>query len=185
MNQQASAASGAPIWKDGSFRPDEWTRLQADAGLPLPGGPLLVPLATFLPEPDRFTGRNEPLGVEVQAGESVAPLQPHLMRLALIALVFPKFSDGRAFSAARLLRERYGYRGELRAVGDVLSDQIPLMRRCGVDSFEVTHGPTRTALEEGRLPEMHHFYQPIPTAPAEQVPAGTRPWLRQQSKGST
>jgi uncharacterized protein (DUF934 family) len=164
------------VWKDGAFRADEWTRLSSDPALPLPHGKLLVPLAAFLAEPGRFAGRNEPLGVTVQAGESVHELQPYLMRLALIALVFPKFSDGRSYSAARLLRERYRFAGELRAIGDVLSDQIPLMRRCGIDSFEVAHGPTRAALQEGRLPEMHRFYQPIPDA--KEAPAGTRPWLR-------
>jgi phosphoadenosine phosphosulfate reductase len=70
------------------------------------------------------------------------------------------------------------YQGELRAVGDVLADQIPQMRRCGITSFAVTHAPTRAALEAGRLAEVKHYYQPIPTAPAE-APAGTRPWLRQ------
>ncbi len=65
-------------------------------------------------------------------------------------------------------------------VGDVLSDQIPLMRRCGITSFEVRHAPTRAALLSGRLAEMHHFYQPIATAPHE-APAGTRPWLRREA----
>ena len=59
----------------------------------------------------------------------------------------------------------------------MLADQIPLMRRCGIASFEVRHAPTRAALAAGRLAEMHHFYQPIPNRP--EVPAGTRPWLRQ------
>ena len=85
------------------------------------------------------------------AGESVAALGPHLARFALIALVFPKFSDGRSYSAARLLRERLGFKGELRAVGDVLHDQIQLMRRCGIDSFEVKHAPTRAAMDHSRL----------------------------------
>ena len=57
-------------------------------------------------------------------------------RLDLIALHFPKFSDGRAYSQARLLRERLGYQGELRATGGVLQDQLPFMLRCGFDSFE-------------------------------------------------
>ena len=92
----------------------------------------------------------------------------------------PKFSDGRSYSTARLLRERLGFKGELRAVGDVLADQIPLMRRCGIESFEVKHAPTRAALFAGKLAEMHHFYQPIATAPRE-VPAGTRPWLQAAS----
>jgi phosphoadenosine phosphosulfate reductase len=133
-------------------------------------------LAAFLAEPDRVARHDGPLGVEVAAGEAVAPLRPHLPRLALIALSFPKFSDGRSYSAARLLRERYGYRGELRAFGEVLADQIPLMRRCGILSYEVTHGPTRAALAAGKLAEMRRFYQPIPTE--AEVPTGTRPWLR-------
>ncbi|MGH6923165.1 MAG: DUF934 domain-containing protein, partial [Propylenella sp.] len=127
---------------------------------------------------ERFLSHEGPLGVEVLAGEPVRELEPYLSRLSLIAVSFPAFSDGRSYSAARLLRERLDYRGELRAVGDVLADQIPLMRRCGITSFEVKHGPTRAALAEGRLTEMKRFYQPIPTAPGE-APAGTRPWLRQ------
>lgn len=169
-----------PIWRNGGFEADSWRRFDADAApdaQPATDEPLLVPLAAFLAEPERFLGRNGLLGVEVQAGEAVEPLAPHLPRLALIALAFPKFSDGRSYSSARLLRERYGYSGELRAVGDVLADQIPLMRRCGIDSFKVLHRPTRAALVGGRLAEVRHFYQPIPTA--REAPAGTRPWLRQ------
>jgi uncharacterized protein (DUF934 family) len=71
---------------------------------------------------------------------------------SLIALNFPKFSDGRAFSTARLLREKFGYRGELRAVGNVLSDQIPFMRRVGFDAFGVSHAPTRRALGAASWP---------------------------------
>jgi phosphoadenosine phosphosulfate reductase len=171
-------ASSDPIWRDGAFRPDEWVRHSPDAALLAGDYPLLVPLAAFVAEPERFLAHEGPVGIEVAAGESVASLGPHLARFALIALVFPKFSDGRSYSAARLLRERLGFKGELRAVGDVLHDQIQLMRRCGIDSFEVKHGPTRAALLSGRLAEMRHYYQPIPTAPRE-APAGTRPWLRQ------
>ena len=98
-------------------------------------------------------------------------------RFAIIALDFPKFSDGRAFSTARLLREKHGYAGELRAVGNVLADQIPLMRRVGFDTFEVTNAPTRRALAEDRLAEVTLHYQP---AGAAEPPAGTRPWLRRK-----
>jgi len=167
----------APIWRNGRFEADEWLRFAPD-GVALPSGaPLLVPLARFLGEPEHFLAHDGPLGVAVSAGESVHPLQPYLSRLTLVALEFPKFHDGRNYSTARLLKERLGFRGELRALGDVLADQIPLMRRCGISSFEVRHLPTRAALSAGRLAEMHHFYQPIPNAP--EAPAGTRPWLRQ------
>jgi phosphoadenosine phosphosulfate reductase len=168
-----------PIWHDGRFQPDTWTRLDPDAEPELSTGePLLVSFSAFVADADRFLGHNGPLGVEVQAGQSVRELEPYLWKLSLIALAFPAFSDGRSYSAARLLRERLHYQGELRAVGDVLADQIPLMRRCGITSFAVTHEPTRTALEARRLAEVRHYYQPIPTAPGE-APAGRRPWLRQ------
>ncbi|HTN61580.1 MAG TPA: DUF934 domain-containing protein, partial [Devosia sp.] len=74
-----------------------------------------------------------------------------------------------------MLAERYHYDGEMRAVGDVLQDQIPLMRRCGINAFVVTHQPTREALEQNRLPEVAIFYQPVGVA---EVPVGTRPYLR-------
>lgn len=178
----ADNASG-PIWRatgsgTGAFHADEWVRFAPDAALPAGDVSLLVPLKDFLADPARFLARNGALAVEVAAGESVDGLAPYLHRLTMIALSFPKFSDGRAYSAARLLRERLGFSGELRAVGDVLADQIPLMRRCGITSFEVHHAPTRAALLAGRLAEMRHYYQPIATAPRE-APAGTRPWLRQ------
>ncbi len=167
----------APVWRNGAFEPDGWLRLAPGAELPPSGEPVLVPLAAFLAETDRFLGYDGPLGVEVAPGESIEALVPHLAHLALIALAFPKFSDGRNYSTARLLRERHGYKGELRAVGEVLADQIPLMRRCGILSYEIGHDPTRAALAAGRLAEVRHFYQPIPNQP--ELPAGTRPWLRQ------
>ena len=179
------SASNDPIWRDavsgkGGFHPDPWVRFTPEAALLSGDYPLLVPLKDFLAEPSRFLAHEGPLGVDVAAGEAVDALAPHLAQLALVALAFPKFSDGRAYSSARLLRERLRFAGELRAVGDVLADQIPLMRRCGIASFEVRHAPTRAALLAGRLAEMHHYYQPVPTAPHE-VPAGTRPWLRQEA----
>ncbi len=130
--------SEATIWKDGAFRPDAWVQHAPEAAV-AGDAPLLVPLAAFLAEPERFLAHKGSLGVSVAAGEAIDALAPYLSRLAMIALAFPKFSDGRSYSAARLLRERMSFEGELRAYGDVLSDQIPLMRRCGIDSFEVVH----------------------------------------------
>src|SRR5687768_4916038 len=101
---QRHMTTADPIWRDGAFHPDGWIRLASEAALPAAGEAVLVPLAAFLAEPDRFLGHNGPLGVEVSAGESVQALEPYLARLAMIALAFPKFSDGRNYSAARLLR---------------------------------------------------------------------------------
>lgn len=163
------------LWKDGAFRADDFTGVAA--GEPPPAGrPALLPLAAFLADPQAFPADAAPLGVLVAPGEDVTPLVPHLPRLALVALSFPSFADGRNYSTARLLRERHAYRGELRAVGEVLIDQIPLMRRCGIDSFVVRHEPTRRALAAGHLPEVRHYYQP--TGASREVPAGTRPWTR-------
>jgi uncharacterized protein (DUF934 family) len=167
----------APIWKNGAFHADEWVRHTAGADLPANGEPLLVALAEFLADSERFLSYGGPLGVEILAGESVDAVAPYLWKLSLVAVNFPKFHDGRSYSAARLLRERHNYGGELRATGDVLADQIPLMRRCGISSYEVRNAPTRAALLGGRLAEVRHYYQPIPGR--AEAPAGTRPWLRQ------
>ena len=162
-----------PIWQDGAFRRDTWVK--ADTTSPLPNGAVLLPKKRWLAERDQLAARNTPLGLIIAAGETVDDIADDLSRFAIIALDFPKFSDGRAFSTARLLREKHGYSGELRAVGNVLADPIPLMRRVGFDTFEVTNTPTRRALAEDRLAEVTLHYQPAVTA---EPPAGTRPWLR-------
>lgn len=100
------------------------------------------------------------LGVLVKPGDDVRRLEPYLDRLAIVAVDFPAFSDGRAFSHATLLRERLGYRQELRAVGDVLIDQVPLMLRTGIDSFAVTNATALKRLSEHRLPGIAEHYQP-------------------------
>ncbi len=174
----AHLARGMPdpagaIWQDGAFRRDAWVK--ADATSILPDDPVMVPKQRWLSERDQLAGRNGPLGLLVPAGETVDDIAGDLTRFAIIALDFPKFSDGRAYSTARLLREKLGYTGELRAVGDVLADQIPLMRRVGFDTFEVSNAPTRRALAEGRLAKVTLHYQPAGTV---EPPAGSRPWLR-------
>lgn len=100
------------------------------------------------------------LAVRVLPADDVNRLQAYIDRLALVAVVFPAFNDGRAFSHASLLRSRLGYQGEVRAVGDVLIDQIPLMLRCGIDSFAVTNETALKRLSEGRLPGISMHYQP-------------------------
>jgi len=146
------------IWHAGAFRRDPWATAQA--GEPLPDRPVIVPRQRWLTERALLMGRNAPLGLRLEAGERVDDLATDLARFSLIALAFPTFADGRAFSTARLLRDKYAYKGELRAVGNVLSDLVPFMRRVGFDSFEVTHGPTRRALSEGRIAEVTLYYQP-------------------------
>lgn len=100
------------------------------------------------------------LGVVLKPADDVSRLEPHLYRLEIVAVSFPAFNDGRGFSQASLLRQRLGYANELRAAGDVLIDQIPLMLRCGFDSFSVTNATALKRLADNRLPGIPHHYQP-------------------------
>jgi uncharacterized protein (DUF934 family) len=161
------------IWKTGAFWRDAWVRASPDD--PLPDGPVILSKKRWLAERAALATRNAPLGLQLEPGEPIDDIAADLERFGLIALSFPKFSDGRAFSTARLLREKHGFRGELRAVGDVLADQIPFMRRVGFDSYEVANRPTRLALVEGRIADVTLHYQPAGRAEPN---AGTRPWLR-------
>jgi uncharacterized protein (DUF934 family) len=90
---------------------------------------------------------------------NVSELAPFLDRLALVALIFPAYKDGRAYSQARLLRERYGYRGELRATGQVLRDQFVFLVRAGFDSFDVVKPADAAAFEEA-VKRYSVFFQP-------------------------
>ncbi|MDH4654286.1 DUF934 domain-containing protein [Pseudomonas sp. JS3066] len=108
---------------------DTWT-LAREAGETLPDGQLILPLALWR-ERD---GRD---GLLLQPDDEVEPLAPLLEGVPLIAVDFPSFRDGRGYSQAYLLRTRLGWRGELRAVGDVLRDQLSHMRQCGFDAFAV------------------------------------------------
>ena len=164
-----------PVWRRGGFAGEEWVVLDDEA--PAPGeGAIVVSLKRWLTERDALSSRLAPVGVALEAG---ADAQAHLADLAdrpLIALEFAKFADGRAFSYARLLRDRHRFRGELRAIGEVLIDEIPLMLRCGFDSFDVTNAPTLHALKSGHLPGSPLHYQP--GSATDEIREGTRPWLR-------
>lgn len=107
---------------------------------------------------DSYLGQTNAAAVRIEPGDDVRALIPHLATLRLIEVNFPAFTDGRGYSAARVLREA-GYTGELRAVGDVLVDQIAAMRRCGFDSFE-PEKPFDHADAEAALARWDHVYQP-------------------------
>ncbi|MGO4871164.1 MAG: DUF934 domain-containing protein [Roseiarcus sp.] len=163
------------LWRDGGFAEDIWKTLDDAEPIP-PTGAIVVSFARWSAERDALSARADPVGVAIAAGPQALEQLAQAARRPLIALSFSKFADGRAFSYGELLRERLGFAGELRATGEVLLDEIPLMRRCGFTSFEVTNEPTLRALQEGRLPARTLHYQPS-VGPRE-APAGTRPWLR-------
>jgi uncharacterized protein (DUF934 family) len=163
------------LWREGGFAEDVWTFVADDAPSPASGA-AIVSLARWLKERDVLAKRNAPLGVEIAAGKDAVEHLSEVADRPLVALKFDKFADGRAFSYAILLRQRHGFLGELRAVGEVLLDEIPLMLRCGFDSFEIANGPTLRALDEGRLPKSPLGYQP--GLGKGEAPAGGRSWAR-------
>jgi phosphoadenosine phosphosulfate reductase len=120
---------------------------------------VLVPFARLLAEADRFAAFAGELGVRIEPGERVEGLRPWLGRLALVAVSFPAFTDGRGYSTAYILRHRFGYRGELRAVGNVLVDQRPFLRQCGFDAFEVAEGRAWESWRKA-APPVSVAYQP-------------------------
>lgn len=146
-----------PLVKNGTVVADDFTRVEDDAALP--DGPVLVGAERFLAEAATLLARNVPVGVLWPNNRSVKELEPYIDRLALIALVFPIFRDGRAYTQARILRERYGFSGELRATGNVLRDQFLLMMRAGFNALDVTKEADVAALGQV-LKRYSAFYQP-------------------------
>ncbi|CAN7431979.1 DUF934 domain-containing protein [Rhizobium sp. LjRoot30] len=146
------------IWKETGFiENDPWVIETEETKATEDQKPLL-PLDELIA---RAEGSNDVgLGVLIKPADDVRKLEPYLDRLAIVAVAFPAFNDGRAFSHASLLRQRLGYANELRAVGDVLIDQVPLMLRVGIDSFAVTNATALKRLAENRLPGIPHYYQP-------------------------
>lgn len=165
-----------PLYRDTAFVADAWVKLADDAALPQESD-VILPLARWRKERAALAGRAGRAGVSMAPGENWDDLIAALPGIALVALEFPKYTDGRAFSTGRQLRERCGYTGEIRAIGDVLLDEIALMVRCGFDAFEVSDERTIRALERGYVPKVSLFYQP---ALGVEAPAGTRPWLRRR-----
>jgi uncharacterized protein (DUF934 family) len=147
-----------PLVKQGRITTDLFVHV-AD-GAELPGdGDILVSSQRFLADPDALLRRPGKTGVIWPNNRAVDDLVPHLGRLAAVALVFPTFRDGRAYSQARLLRERHGYDGELRAIGQVLRDQFVFMSRAGFDAFEVKKDADADAFAE-TMKRYSVFYQP-------------------------
>lgn len=147
-----------PLIKDGIVTDDPYSRILDDAALP-EGVPVLLPAARFLAEAPELSDRSGKIGVIWPNDRDLSELAPYLPRLALVALVLPSFRDGRAYSQARILRERYRFRGELRATGDVLRDQFLFLHRVGFDAYEVKKPADARAMLDA-LHRYSVFYQP-------------------------
>ena len=134
----------ATLIKDKSVVADPWLRLEPGAGGGLPEvpaeGDVIVPLALWQSQRDALLARPGRLGVWLKSDDEPGAIAEDLRLFGVVAVDFPKFGDGRGYSTARLLRERYGWKGELRAIGDIFRDQLFYLSSCGFDSFVLREG---------------------------------------------
>ena len=145
------------LWKGDAFVADPWRHAESDDG----EGHVILPLAAFLGLGDdaRAAASNR-IGVLLAPGDKLDAILPYLDRLPLVALSFPAYNDGRSHSKAALLKSRHSFKGEIRAVGDVLVDQIPLLLRNGFDTLEVTNKVAQQRLADGKSTAVGVYYQP-------------------------
>jgi uncharacterized protein (DUF934 family) len=162
----------ARIIKGRRIDEDNWRLLEAevqallapgeDGFIPeLPAGDIVVPLKLWRLRGDELIERPGRLGVWLAAHDGPEEIASDLAHFELLAVRFEKFSDGRGYSLARLLRERYGWRGELRAFGDIGRDQLLFLERVGFDAFELRAGadPRAALAAFAELPETHAAYR--------------------------
>lgn len=121
--------------KDNRVVDDSWTIL-ADDTQSLPDGDLLLSYAQWQTFSNQIEAHKGNVGVVIEGNAEIEDIIEPLLNLPLIAINFPKFADGRGFSVASLLRDRYNYRGEIRAVGGFIRDQLYLLNRCGFNAFK-------------------------------------------------
>ncbi len=155
---------------------DDYTLLADDAALPT-SGKIIVSYTRWHAERDALLASGLSVGIKIPNTVDIATVLPEIAERPLIALDFPAFPDGRAYSQARLLAERFAYQGELRATGKaVVRDQIGFMVRCGFTSFELREGQDPAAC----LAAVHEFSVPYQQAADQSQPV----FLRRRSAGA-
>jgi uncharacterized protein (DUF934 family) len=122
----------------GAVADNNWTVLQQPVES-IPAGDILVPLNYWLEHRVELKQQSGQVGVWLDSDEEVESLADDLPQLPVVALNFPKFVDGRGFSSARLLRDRYDYQGEVRAIGNIIQDQLFMLQRCGFSQFSLAN----------------------------------------------
>lgn len=156
--------------KDGKIIENTWTLIANPEGDPadyvVPDGQVIVPLPVWLAQKEQLQARND-LGVWLESTESAHQLGEDARKLPLIAVNFPVFTDGRSFSNARLLRERYNFTGELRAIGNFIRDQLFYLRRCGVNAFAFANEEIDL---EAVLPSLNDFTEYYQGAVVQPLP---------------
>lgn len=163
-----------PVFKNGTLIDDAWQRLADAQELPQDGKLLLTAQQwrRFAPLRQRA---NIAYGLMLEPGAPVEDFADDYKSLMLVAIHFPKFTDGRGYSMGHRIRRRFGYTGEMRATGDILFDQLQFLTRCGFDAFDIVDQATLRLLNEGRTAGVSHFYQP---GIGRESPSGGRPWAR-------
>ena len=148
---------------------DEWVYVKDDEPIPAFRS-VIVSLARWRSDREMLTSLQKAVGVVLAADQLAGELAEDLEQLDLVQVTFPSFADGRAYSTARLLRERLGFKGEIRAGGDVLLDQLQPMQRVGIDTYVISNEPTIRWTRKGHRPTVDLFYQPaLDTATTIQV----------------
>ena len=169
----------AIIIKDKQVAADPWQRLELNADGSLPrvpaSGDIIVPLAMWQGRRDELLAHPGRLGVWLNSNEEPAAIAEDLRLFGVVAVNFPKFIDGRGFSIGRLLRERYGWKGELRAVGDVFRDQLFFLSGCGFNAFALRAGeePQEALAAFGDFSETYQssVAQPLPLFRRRHLPS--------------
>ena len=166
------------LFKNGAVADDTWVTVEGEQPVP-EGVDVIVSLDVFKENRDALLARNDGrVGVFLDTLEAVEDIADDLGSLALVSLNFPSFADGTSYSKARLLRDRHGFEGEVRAVGDIRIDQVAFFKRCGCDALVVSHQPTIDALIEGNDPSIHLYYQP---ALQDAASNGGKKWTRRSA----
>ena len=156
------------IIRNRTIQKDDWRlspELCPDGESPATEGPLIVSLPRLVEDAEALLDGDGEIGVWLKPEDDLAEAEPYLSRLALVAIEFPKFNEGRGYSQARLLRSRHRFQGEIRAVGDVSRDRLAFMERCGFNAFALRPGESlESALEA--FSEISLRYQPAEDAAA-------------------
>lgn len=148
--------------KDGAIAENTWTLIAKPEGdaaeVVVPAGQVIVPLSVWLAQKAQLQARTD-VGVWLDSDEVAESIGESANHFPVIGVNFPSFMDGRAFSTARLLRERYGFKGELRAVGGFIRDQLCYLRRCGVNAFAFANPETDLEIAVKSLNDFNEYYQ--------------------------
>lgn len=135
-----------PLLKNGRLTADAWTHWRDDGDDP--GGPVIVSLRRWRDHREDLLRRGTPLGIQLTSEQTPGEIRDDLEHFAVVALDFPTFADGRSYSNARRLRDRFNYTGEVRATGEILRDQYLALKRCGFDALVVRQGETEADWEK-------------------------------------